>query len=234
MRLALLVLVLLQGWAANVRDEAWNFDSAGPAPDEAEVDAVAATERREAMGERQGLPPPSSESISDRLARFGEIYAAPEQRGAVLESWLAAYRGAATDDATVERLLNAQLREAFGVDLTAPDVVPVTLKLGETHTMDHLGPLIVNKDGTLRRISNWSKMTNRERKVALRRVTKRNRERLAALKEEKNKVTAVAAGAGVREGGAEVEGEGGAGAGGSSVAGAEGSSGAAAQRDEEL
>ena len=56
------------------------------------------------------------------------------------------------------------------------------LKLGESHTLDHLGPLIVNKDGTMRRISNWSKMTDRERKMTMRRITKRNRDRMAVLK----------------------------------------------------
>ena len=162
-----------------VRDEAWNFDSAAPVPDD-EAGAVEQTLAREASGERPGLPPPPS--VSDRLARFGDIYAAPEQRGAVLEGWLAKHREVAANEETVEQLLNEQLRAEFGADLTAPDVAPVRLKLGESHTMEHLGPLIINKDGTMRRINNWSKMTDRERKVTMRRITKRNRERLAQLK----------------------------------------------------
>lgn len=47
--------------------------------------------------------------------------------------------------------------------------------------MDHLGPLVVNVDGSLARISNWDKMVESERKATLRIIGKRNKERLAAL-----------------------------------------------------
>jgi hypothetical protein len=47
--------------------------------------------------------------------------------------------------------------------------------------LDQLGPMIVNSDGTISRISNWHRLSEDEQKVALRRIGKRNRERLAVL-----------------------------------------------------
>eukprot|EP00434_Breviolum_minutum_P026900 symbB.v1.2.023779.t1/scaffold2200.1/size85926/6 len=49
--------------------------------------------------------------------------------------------------------------------------------------MDHLGPVIVNEDGSMRRIANWLEMTERERQVALRRIGQRNQQRLAKLQD---------------------------------------------------
>lgn len=54
--------------------------------------------------------------------------------------------------------------------------------------LDHLGPIIVNTDGTLTRIANWGALTEQERQVALRRIAKRNRarrEQLASAAQEK-------------------------------------------------
>ncbi len=48
-----------------------------------------------------------------------------------------------------------------------------SLKLGEKFKMDHLGPIIINPDGTTRRIGNWENMTASEREVAWRRISKR-------------------------------------------------------------
>lgn len=52
-------------------------------------------------------------------------------------------------------------------------------------TLDHLGPLVVNKDGSLGRITNWDKMTDGERKSTLKILGKRNKERLKALEDRK-------------------------------------------------
>lgn len=63
---------------------------------------------------------------------------------------------------------------------------PVRLDLGveggSTVTLDHLGPMVVNVDGTLSRIGNWEQMTEIERKNTLRILGKRNKQRLEALK----------------------------------------------------
>ena len=40
----------------------------------------------------------------------------------------------------------------------------------------------MNEDGTLSRIMNWSKMTDREREVTQRRIAKRNKDRLEKLR----------------------------------------------------
>lgn len=53
---------------------------------------------------------------------------------------------------------------------------------GSTVTLDHLGPMVVNTDGTLSRIANWDGMTEIEKKTTLRVLGKRNKQRLEALK----------------------------------------------------
>lgn len=53
---------------------------------------------------------------------------------------------------------------------------------GSTVSLDHLGPMVVNVDGTLARIGNWEQMTDIERKNTLRILGKRNKQRLAALR----------------------------------------------------
>lgn len=53
---------------------------------------------------------------------------------------------------------------------------------GSTVSLDHLGPMVVNVDGTLARISNWEQMTEVEKKTTLRVLGKRNKQRLDALK----------------------------------------------------
>jgi len=50
--------------------------------------------------------------------------------------------------------------------------------------LETLGPIVVNTDGTLSRISNWLGMTASERALTLKRLKKRNGERLAKLKEQ--------------------------------------------------
>ncbi len=75
--------------------------------------------------------------------------------------------------------------------LPAPDQVPAEgesatqLTLGQSVSLqDELGPLVVNADGTVARISNWKKMTEAERDNVVRVLGKRNKERLAALKDK--------------------------------------------------
>ncbi|KAI7978616.1 hypothetical protein EIK77_006951 [Talaromyces pinophilus] len=53
---------------------------------------------------------------------------------------------------------------------------------GTTVSLDHLGPIVVNQDGTMSRISNWDKMTEIEQKNTMRIIGKRNKQRLEALK----------------------------------------------------
>ena len=48
--------------------------------------------------------------------------------------------------------------------------------------MSELGPIIVNTDGTLRRIENWAQLTKAEQASTFRMVARRNKKRLEALK----------------------------------------------------
>ncbi|KAK4207451.1 hypothetical protein QBC37DRAFT_298668 [Rhypophila decipiens] len=56
---------------------------------------------------------------------------------------------------------------------------------GQAIALDHLGPTVVNRDGTLGRIANWPEMTPWERENTLRVLGKRNQLRLAGLRGEK-------------------------------------------------
>ncbi|KAL1589995.1 hypothetical protein WHR41_01404 [Cladosporium halotolerans] len=71
--------------------------------------------------------------------------------------------------------------------LALPESSSDTTKLdmsngGTTVQLDHLGPMVVNVDGTMSRISNWDKMAEIEKKATLRIIGKRNKQRLEALK----------------------------------------------------
>ncbi|EJT71545.1 hypothetical protein GGTG_10802 [Gaeumannomyces tritici R3-111a-1] len=52
-------------------------------------------------------------------------------------------------------------------------------------TLDHLGPMVVNRDGTMSRIANWAEMSDIERQNTLRILGKRNQLRLGDLRAAK-------------------------------------------------
>lgn len=54
----------------------------------------------------------------------------------------------------------------------------------ESIRFEEMGPVIINADGTTRRIDNWDQMSENEQKVAWRRISKRNEERRKALLEK--------------------------------------------------
>lgn len=67
--------------------------------------------------------------------------------------------------------------------LPAPsDAKGIKLAVGEDGVkLDAMGPMVVNKDGTLSRIANWDKMADIEKQNTLRVLGKRNKQRLEAL-----------------------------------------------------
>jgi hypothetical protein len=76
-------------------------------------------------------------------------------------------------------------------DQRTPELPAPTSDGDATHTLEvdgpsvamaELGPIIVNADGTLRRIENWSKLTKAEQASTMRIVARRNKRRLEALK----------------------------------------------------
>ncbi|KAF1808255.1 hypothetical protein P152DRAFT_462743 [Eremomyces bilateralis CBS 781.70] len=53
---------------------------------------------------------------------------------------------------------------------------------GSTVKLDHLGPLVVNQDGSLNRVANWEQMTEVERQNTVRVLGKRNKQRMEKLR----------------------------------------------------
>ena len=53
---------------------------------------------------------------------------------------------------------------------------------GQPVALDSLGPMVVNRDGTLARIANWHEMADIERENTLRILGKRNQLRLGNLR----------------------------------------------------
>lgn len=66
---------------------------------------------------------------------------------------------------------------------------------GSSTSLDELGPVVVNKDGTLARISNWQKMTEDEQATTMRLIGAQNKRRLAALREAAEATAAGSTGA---------------------------------------
>jgi len=82
----------------------------------------------------------------------------------------------------------APLSKPLALPATASNDWSHVLDVGEGGSvkLDHLGPMVVNQDGTLSRISNWNKMSDDEQKNTVRVIGKRNQQRLAALKKTEN------------------------------------------------
>ncbi|KAI8470270.1 MAG: hypothetical protein J3K34DRAFT_421141 [Monoraphidium minutum] len=59
-----------------------------------------------------------------------------------------------------------------------------SIRLGEKVALDTLGPTVVSEDGRISLISNWEQLSEVERQVAWRRITERNRRRLATIKQD--------------------------------------------------
>ena len=58
------------------------------------------------------------------------------------------------------------------------------ISLGESVSLKELGPIIINADGTTRRIANWATLTPQEQESTWRLIGARNKRRLKVLKEE--------------------------------------------------
>jgi hypothetical protein len=84
---------------------------------------------------------------------------------------------------------NVEESESSSVPLLLPpsngkDGNITSIQLGETISFDQLGPIILNTDGTTRRIDNWNEMTQQEQETTWRRIKKRNAERRKVLLEQ--------------------------------------------------
>ncbi|KAK4956890.1 hypothetical protein LTR10_006419 [Elasticomyces elasticus] len=65
----------------------------------------------------------------------------------------------------------------------APDSIKLDVTSNEAVALDHLGPMVVNIDGTISQITNWDQMTDNEKKNTRRMLQRRNKQRLDALKQ---------------------------------------------------
>ena len=63
------------------------------------------------------------------------------------------------------------------------------IQLGESISFDHMGPVIINSDGTTRTIENWNELSPQEQQTAWRRIAKRNEQRRAALLEQERETS---------------------------------------------
>ncbi|OBZ89865.1 hypothetical protein A0J61_02077 [Choanephora cucurbitarum] len=70
--------------------------------------------------------------------------------------------------------------------LALPSTAEETVKvdMNDTYKLKELGPVVINEDGTMSRINNWHEMNEIERGNVNRILLKRNRDRLAKLKEQ--------------------------------------------------
>ena len=55
---------------------------------------------------------------------------------------------------------------------------------GEPILLDQLGPVVLNEDGTMSRITNWDQMSDIEQKNTMRIIGKRNKQRREKLLEK--------------------------------------------------
>lgn len=60
------------------------------------------------------------------------------------------------------------------------------IAVGSSVSMDTMGPVVVNVDGTISRIGNWAEMSEFEKKNTLRIIGKRNQQRREALLAKEN------------------------------------------------
>ncbi|EGD83232.1 hypothetical protein PTSG_03864 [Salpingoeca rosetta] len=86
--------------------------------------------------------------------------------------------------AEAEAEAEAEPRLALPSAMANPDKESTLSSLtvdGDAVALDELGPMVVNKDGTLSRITNWRSMSEQEQATTLRVLKKRNAQRIKAL-----------------------------------------------------
>ena len=70
------------------------------------------------------------------------------------------------------------------MDSKAIEYKPTTDVSNMTLTLDKMGPVIINSDGTIGRIGNWHEMTPEEQERTKRVVAKRNKARIDKLNQQ--------------------------------------------------
>jgi len=100
----------------------------------------------------------------------------------------------ATASAPTESTNDAEQTSKHPLPLPEPSAdskaVELDVSSGNAVKLDHLGPMVVNRDGTLSRIANWEQMTEIERQNTLRILGKRNQLRMETLRAAEDEKTA--------------------------------------------
>ncbi|WYZ37385.1 hypothetical protein EsH8_II_000891 [Colletotrichum jinshuiense] len=141
--------------------------------------AMTATEKPKSEGSHRGHHPTESTSP------------APENATSNAPADGTANTSSTSDSSQPHPLALPPLPEASGNSAGGNDgSAPITtLDMGGSRggsvstKLDHLGPLVVNQDGTMSRISNWGEMSEIERQNTLRILGRRNQIRLAKLRD---------------------------------------------------
>lgn len=85
------------------------------------------------------------------------------------------------ENATTET--QSQPKQPLALPEAPHNATQLDMSSGSTSVkLDHLGPMVVNVDGTLSRISNWDKMAEIEKENTVRIIGIRNQARLKALR----------------------------------------------------
>ena len=90
------------------------------------------------------------------------------------------------EDATTET--QSPAKQPLALPEAPHNATQLDMSSGSTSVkLDHLGPMVVNVDGTLSRISNWDKMAEIEKENTVRIIGIRNQARLKALRAKEAK-----------------------------------------------
>lgn len=84
-------------------------------------------------------------------------------------------------DVSSSRVMSVAKRRLEEEERTAATATTVVVG-GNPVSLNKMGPIVVNSDGTLSGITNWNEMTSAEQQATLRIIGKRNRKRLATLR----------------------------------------------------
>eukprot|EP00455_Lapot_gusevi_P052188 TRINITY_DN7923_c0_g1_i4.p1 TRINITY_DN7923_c0_g1~~TRINITY_DN7923_c0_g1_i4.p1 ORF type:complete len:135 (+),score=40.13 TRINITY_DN7923_c0_g1_i4:62-406(+) len=89
----------------------------------------------------------------------------------------------ASSSVTMEHSNEQPSQDVLGLE-HKPNSDAQQMDLGNSMKFDHLGPIIVNADGTMSRIANWDTLSPQEQATTFRLISARNAQRLKALREQ--------------------------------------------------
>jgi hypothetical protein len=69
-----------------------------------------------------------------------------------------------------------------------PEATLPSIRFGESISFEHFGPIILNTDGSTRRIANWDTLSDHEKAKTWERISKRNEQRRQVLLEQQEEI----------------------------------------------